>query len=467
MNILVPITLFGWIPLVLVLFAVLPARRAAIAAFLLAWLFLPVWEYKIAGLPAYNKMTAACLGILLGMLVFDIERLMAFRPSLLDVPMLIWCICPFVSSLSNGLGAYDGLSAAFYQTVIWGLPYFVGRLYFGDRVALRELAIGIVIGGLIYVPLCLYEIRFSPQLHRIVYGYLQSSWLDTKRLGGWRPIVFMQHGLMLGMWMTTTAAVAVWLWSTGSLRRLWGLSASSVALILTATAILCRSSGALAILGIGLAALFLTRWLRLPVPILCLLLAAPLYMGLRGSGRWDGQNLISLTRTFTDEERAQSIQTRITNEDRLVAKALERPAFGWGGWGRFRVYSEEGRDISLTDGMWVIALGKYGLLGLASLTVAMLLPLTRVWRRIPAKSWAHPAAAPVVACAVLLAMSMLDNLMNAMINPIFMVAAGALSSPAILRATRRRDQSMPTARQPAAFADSGVVAAAGRGSPLH
>ena len=42
MNLLVPVTLFGWIPVAIALFLLLPPRRAVIVAFLLAWLFLPL-----------------------------------------------------------------------------------------------------------------------------------------------------------------------------------------------------------------------------------------------------------------------------------------------------------------------------------------------------------------------------------------------------------------------------------------
>jgi hypothetical protein len=71
----------------------------------------------------------------------------------IDIPMIIWCLCPICSSLSNDLGLYDGISTAFAQTVAWGFPYFIGRLFLGDLRGLRELAIGIFAGGVAYVPL--------------------------------------------------------------------------------------------------------------------------------------------------------------------------------------------------------------------------------------------------------------------------------------------------------------------------
>ncbi len=62
-NALVYVALFGWVPLVLVLFAVLPPRRAVIFSFLIAWLFLPMSHLKLDGIPDYNKMSAACFGV--------------------------------------------------------------------------------------------------------------------------------------------------------------------------------------------------------------------------------------------------------------------------------------------------------------------------------------------------------------------------------------------------------------------
>ncbi len=119
-SILVPLVMFGWIPVVLILCALLPTRRAVIASFVIAWMFLPEYQYHIQGLPAYSKMSATCGGVLLAALFFDISKLLSFRPSWIDLPMVVWCLCPGASSLSNGLGLYDGVSAAFAQTVTVG-----------------------------------------------------------------------------------------------------------------------------------------------------------------------------------------------------------------------------------------------------------------------------------------------------------------------------------------------------------
>ena len=67
--------------------------------------------------------------------------------------MILWCMRrPYITSMTNDLGYYDGISAVISHSVIWGVPYFLGRIYFYDWESFRELGIAIFIGGLIYVP---------------------------------------------------------------------------------------------------------------------------------------------------------------------------------------------------------------------------------------------------------------------------------------------------------------------------
>ena len=136
---LVAVMLFAWIPIVLSLFALLPSQKAVIAAFLTAWLFLPVHEYEIKFFPEYNKMTATSLGIFCAKLIFDADRLLRFRLRWYDLPTLVFVCVPFFSSMANGLGLYDGLSESFKQLIRWGLPYFLGRIYFNSHKDMRAL----------------------------------------------------------------------------------------------------------------------------------------------------------------------------------------------------------------------------------------------------------------------------------------------------------------------------------------
>ena len=449
MNAAVPLIMFGWIPAVVGLFAVLPPCRAAIVAFLFAWLFLPNADYSIAGLPDYTKVSATSLGVLVGTILFASNRLLALRPRLVDLPMIVWCIVPLVSSIGNNLGVYDGLSASFGHSVMWGIPYLIGRVYISNLEGLRELALGIFIGGIIYIPLIVFENRMSPKLHYMLYGFGGGHRM-YEGFGslGWQPWGFFQNALALTMFMAGASVIGVWLWATGSLRQLRGVSIVWLAPAVAAATVLCKSLGANVLAIACIVVLLLSRQLGTKVVLIALVLAAPVYMTLRLTDVWTGQNAVEFIRNSVSEARASSLQTRLDNEVILAGRALEQPYFGWGGWGRNRVYSEGGRDVSITDGMWVIALGQNGFVGLVSFTLALLLPLALLVWRLPVERWWNPEFAPAAALAALMGVWMIDNLMNAMLNPVFVLAAGGLAGFASLvrvRALTSREQLLSAA----------------------
>ncbi len=423
----VAITLFGWPFVLATLYLMLPAQRAVIVAFLFAWLFLPIAEYEFQGFPEYNKMTATCVGAFAATFVFDVNRIVSFRPRWVDLICLVLCFCPLASSLTNGLGVYDGLSESLRLIIRWGLPYFIGRIYFNDLRGLRELAIGIFIGGVVYVPLCWFELRFSPQLHRLVYGYHQHGFVQTLRYGGYRPMVFLQHGLMVGTWMSTAALVGVALWGTGSIRTFRGVPFYVFVAAVFVTAILCKSTGAILLLILGIGTMVATRYLRNSLPLIAVSLIYVVYVSLRASGLWSGTELVTAANQVFGEDRAASIDVRITNENALVGRATQRPVFGWGGWGRSRITDAMGHDISITDSQWVITYGMNGFLGLASIAALVIVPIMMIPRKIPPRLWFHPAVVAVPTLALVLALWMIDNTMNNMFNPIYVLIAGGLA----------------------------------------
>ncbi len=428
MSPLVPVTLLAWVPATLLIFASQPPTRAMLLALIAGWLLLPPASYPLPGLPDFSKVSSIGLSIVLATLVFTPDRLLAFRPRLLDVPMLVWCLCPFESSLSNGLGAYDGLSSAVAQTLNWGVPYLIGRIHLRTLSDFRDLALGLFIGGLVYVPLCLWEVRMSPQLNQTVYGFGGTGIEYSDVMGNWgsRPRVFMGTALTVGMFLTAAAVAGLWLWRTGSARRLGRYPTGPLLSAVLLTAILCKNMGALVGLGLGMATFYAALRLRSRALLYLLVLASPLYMTVRMTGRWSGESFVKLVATVS-ARRAESFDTRLENEDRLAERALQRPLFGWGGWGRSRVHDEEeDKDITLTDGLWIIALGTCGLVGLSAVTGALLLPALAVARRMPIRLWVHPKTSPCLAVAVIVTLYMLDNLPNSMLNPIYIAGAGGL-----------------------------------------
>ena len=420
------IMLFAWIPVVLFLFLALPPQRAVAAAYVAGWLTLPVIGISFPGLPDYTKMTATSYAVLLGCTLFDLNRLMAFRPGWLDLPMLGWCLCPLASSISNNLGVYNGASLLLSNTVTYGLPYFIGRLYFSDLSDLRELATAIFVGGLVYVPLCLFELRMSAQLNHLVYG---TQIRTGMKYGLYNPIVFMSSSLELGMWISASALAGCWLWATGGLPRLKGIATGPLAAALTVTAVLCHQTGAIVLLATGLVILGSVRSgrCRPTALVLILLTMPPLYMTLRATHLWSGQILVEISQALLNEERAGSLGFRLENEDVFTDHVLNhRPLLGWSGQGRNLPYFEKYHKTAIPDGFWVIALGLNGLVGLVSITLVFLLPSLQLWWRVPVASWKTPPVAGAASVAILLGLYMMDNLFNAMFNPIYLLAAGSL-----------------------------------------
>jgi tetratricopeptide (TPR) repeat protein len=419
--------LFGWIPFVILMFAMMPARQAAAVGVIGAWLFLPPYKLSINGLPDFSKTAAASVGLLLATLIFSSDRLFNFRPRWFDLPMLLWCFSGMFASLANDLGTYDGLSDSLNQILTWGLPYLFGRIYIGDPDSLRYFAIAIIVGGLSYVLPCIYEMRMSPQILGRLYGIAPAPVI---RLGGYRPIVFFMTGLELGLWMTATSLTAWWLWRCGTIKRIGQYTFGPLLLsILMATTIMCRSTGALALLFAGMGLLWASVRFRTRVLLAALILAGPLYVSVRATKLWSGQAAVDLAGTMTEADRAGSLGYRFMCEDLLLTKALEQPIFGWGGWGRSAVYlfaDRPWRKSVVTDGYWIIILGTKGFVGLILFYVSMILPAARFVWRCPLGQWGDPRVAPCSLVAVILPLYILDCLLNAFPNMIYVTLAGGL-----------------------------------------
>lgn len=420
------VTLVGWPLLMVALVGFINVRRVAIISIIGGNLFLPQAAITFPGIPNYSKPVAAGLGALLAALLVATPKLLRWRIRLVDLFFFAFLIAPGISSLMNGLGSYDALSSVVNRSLEWGAAYWIGRTLFDSDEAMKDLAVGIIIGGMVYTPFCIWESVMSPQLHYKIYGFRASPFGMTKRWGGWRPTVFMQHGLAVGAWMASTAVVAWVVWRARVVRAIMGIPIKTVAIGLVVMTIGLRSTGAaLLVLGITAAAEFV-QITRLRVALLALLLAPAGYIGLRVAG-WDAGQLVEWTSVFGDK-RAGSLNMRLENDAIIVDKAMERPVFGWGGWGRWRVKDPvTGKDITVSDSWWGILVGSTGVFGLVAAYGTFIAPMfvmirrktsSRIFDQTQGAAWA-------VGLAVLL--FVIDTLANAMPNSSFMLASGAMA----------------------------------------
>ena len=385
--------LLAWVPISLFFFYRRPARVALLITFVAGWALLPTanfrptdnpFPYWILGvcLPAgyfVTKATMTGLAGLLGVLLFDGRSLRRFRFSVWDVPMMLWCIVPLLSGAANH-SAYQGALRAgvrgmAYQILAWGVPYLLGRMYFRDNASLALAAKAFVIAGLCYVPICLIELCAGPQLYAHVYGYQPYRWLGAERYIGFRPIGFLEDGNQLGIWMAAATLSAAGLWKEHRALRVFGLPIGWAGIVLFCATMLCQSAGSILFLVwllplVLVSSLAFRRGLVIAFAVLVLAFA-----GLRLANVISVRQLVDsggparAAASFLARVGRQSFGWRLAQDERHVRTALARPALGWGGWDWWR--NGEGRPW----GLWLLAYGMYGGVGLLALEGLQFLPV--------------------------------------------------------------------------------------------
>src|SRR5947209_15164367 len=123
----------------------------------------------------------------------------------------------------------------------------------------------------------------------------------------------MNHGLEVGMWMAAASLIACWLRASGTIKCLGRCPFTPLVAVLLATAILCKSTGAILLMVLGLVVLWASQRFRSAVPALVLASLAPLYCGIRTLGLWDGRGAVALAASAIGEDRGQSVEFRLIN----------------------------------------------------------------------------------------------------------------------------------------------------------
>ena len=372
----VPLAMFGFIPFGLLLFNYLPARRALIIVIIVGTFFLPNATYIFSGLPDYRKVTAIALTAVMGVALFDFSKIANFRFRLIDFPMLVFCFCPIATSLHNSLGLYNGLSGALSSLFTWGFAYFIGRMYFNSYEAIKELVYGLLVVGVVFSLLCLWEVKMSPQLHTQLYGFFPHSFLQQWRAPGvFRPVVFFNHGIQTSLWLAILSTLAFSAWYSRAIRSVrgipifWCLVGFVIALLFT------RTLTGVASFGLGATAFYLAARFKKQMGLFFLCLIVPLYLVARISLGWDALWLVEQVETYVGPQRASSLKTRVVNEQKLVERVDYSLLFGVGTWGRINI-SEEGETLRrlIQDSMWMIMLSSRGLVGVCSLFFSLTVP---------------------------------------------------------------------------------------------
>jgi hypothetical protein len=161
--------------------------------------------------------------------------------------------------------------------------------------------------------------------------------------------------------------------------------------------------------------------LRIAAALVSIALFYPL---LRSFDLFPTQTFIELSSSVSGE-RAQSLQTRFVNEDRLLERASQRLLFGWGRYGRSRIYDDYGKDISLTDGQWIITLGQFGIVGFLAEFGLLSLAVFRAVK-LSSSNIDPITFLPFAAICLIVAVNILDLLPNSGLQPWTWLLSGAL-----------------------------------------
>lgn len=434
--------LLVWPFVTFAIFASLRLERAVIFSLLAGYLLLPVrTSFDFPGVPALDKTSVANLSTFVAAMFYTrgCSMRLPVEPWLIAL-ILTYLIAPMLTVVSNGdalvfgdvilpgLKPYDALSVAAYKAIDL-IPFLLGYNLLRTPAAQNEVLRTLVISALAYSLLMLIEIRLSPQLHTWVYGFFPHSFGQQVRGDGFRPVVFLGHGLVVAIYTAIAVTAAGYL--TRRKIGLFGIPSWFWLIYLIAILLLCKSLGALLLALGGVIIVIILD--RTAIRLVCIMAAflVLIYPALRGADLIPVQMIADQVAQY-NEERGESFQTRIDNEEQLLARANQRPWFGWGGYGRNRVFDgETGKDLSITDGTWIIIVGIYGWIGYLTTFGIICLPIMQRARSQYHNYFTRDAI------ALVLAVNLLDLIPNSSLGPITWLLAGSVM-PAVFHRTSAR-----------------------------
>lgn len=252
-----------------------------------------------------------------------------------------------------GMKLYDGFAFSLIFVVAL-IPMLLARKVLATPEAQRILLLVLTISALLYTIPTLWEVRMSPQLHRQVYGFFQHSFIQSVRADGFRALVFLGHGLSLAIFLSIAvlSAIALMRTSEKKMHMKWLMAAGWLFVVL----ILSKSLGALMITVLLVPLVLFLRARTQLLVAACIAGIVMTYPLLRAADLLPVDRVMSFAENV-DPQRARSLNTRLVNEEALLEKARQRPVFGWGGWSRNRIFDQRGRNLSITDGEWILHIG--------------------------------------------------------------------------------------------------------------
>lgn len=459
------LALLAFIPISLLVYASVSRRNmvgAVFGVYMGGLLFLPeAAAFDFPLVPPLDKNAFSSIMALAGAIVFQRQRLIDAKPFRgVDVFFLILLAGDIGTALTNpdtlifgeerfspdgyqygfrivlsSLRPYDIISLGIRDVLSAYIPFFLGRALFRNTQDAETLLKGIVVACLVYVPFMLLEMRLSPQFHNWTYGYTPNKFLHAMRGDGFKPTVYLNNGLAVAMLFVAGVISAAILFKRRA--TLLGMPMIIPLALLWLMLGLSRNVGATVYSLVAVPIVLMSRSRFAAFVGVLLGIAVFVYPYVRANDLVDVYALIDWI-AERSAERAQSLHTRFYNEDILWDRASERSWFGWGGYGRNRIYDDLGKDISITDGEWIIRMGGRGIIGFVGTFILLVAPVFMAYGRM--RSMSVEDRRLVDGFTLLVALNAVDLLPNALFTewPYFFAGALAGMAQAMPRSSRGR-----------------------------
>lgn len=380
-------------------------------------------------LPSFDKATIPAIMSFIGCKYIAKENI-----SLLPLQgigrwlVLIFIPLSFATALTNtepvyyynrdlpGMTLYDSFSVL-VNNYIFILPFLLGVQLvktYEDQVKLLRL---FLIAGLWYSILVLFEVRMSPQLHTWVYGFFPHRWDQHVRYDGFRPLVFMGHGLLVSVFYVLVFGVAA-VYDKLKLRVSF-IPTKYFVLYLFAVLVLCKSLGSILFATAVFICIFFLSEKMISRAAFLIMVFVFAYPAIRVMDLVPVDRILEISMEEFGVERTKSLSVRFENEQELLERAREKFMFGWGTWGRNQL------PDSITDGRWIIAVGEFGVIGFVCFFGLLALPVWRAYR-VQKYDGEDKGFRLIAYHSFLLSFLMVDQILNASLGPWVWLIAGSL-----------------------------------------
>lgn len=399
------------------------------------WLFLPPISFDLPWNIKLNREDL--IRWLPGVILFPLLGRRVVRWHILDLPMVLFCLCPLVCGLVNGISVAESLNECRKELLYWFVPYWIGRQVLTNRKLLEHFAWILIAGAFLLLIPTVYEVYHGPVIAGWFTGVQSLAWRGADRGITFRPAVFFPTGFVLTMfyaWASLLLGTFAkrhfmrWYYSDRCSNfapvEVWpGVLHTTAAMLLLIIVFACKSLGSIVLGTIGL----LSRWIisaRYQRSFCLILVVVPAsYICLRVTGICSTERIVTIAKQLVSETKAGSLGYRLQAEDLAIQRVSNRWWFGYGTWGG---WAETGTPLAL-DGFWLFCLTRTGMV---SVLLWLAMVMTPVLCLICDRKW-NRFAEIEGAFVLFICLSMIDGLFNYFSEAPLLVCVGAITTMAI------------------------------------